>query len=60
MPAINGDWLEQAITAIENGLAVKLEKDNIVVYRCGTIIRIDVKNTDNTVIENSSFGKHRI
>ena len=40
---INGDWLEQAVTAIENGLAEKLEKDNIIVYRCGTIIRIDVK-----------------
>lgn len=40
---INGDWLEQAITAIENGLASKLEKDNIIVYRCGTVIRIDVK-----------------
>lgn len=40
---INREWLEQAITAIENGLGTKLEKDNIVVYRCGTIIRIDIK-----------------
>ena len=40
---IDGKWLEQAMTVIENGLAAKLEKDNVIVYRCGTIIRIDVK-----------------
>jgi hypothetical protein len=40
---IDTKWLEQAMTAIENGLANKLEKDGVIIYRCGTIIRIDVK-----------------
>ena len=40
---IDTEWLEQAVTAIENGLGTKLEKDNVTVYRCGTIIRIDIK-----------------
>lgn len=37
-------WLEMAIQTIKNGIADKLEKGNILIYRCGTIIRIDIKN----------------
>jgi len=38
------EWLQKAIEAITNGIADKLEKGNIKVYRVGTwIIRIDIK-----------------
>lgn len=42
---INSKWIVQAIQAIKNGLAQKLEKDGVIVYQCGTIIRIDIKNS---------------
>lgn len=41
---INGKWIVQAVNAIKSGLAKKLEKDGVIVYQCGTIIRIDIKN----------------
>lgn len=37
-------WLEQAIAAVKSGLCEKLEKGNVTVYKCGKIIRIDIKN----------------
>lgn len=40
---IDAEWLNKAIDAIKSGLCNKLEKDNITVYACGKIIRIDVK-----------------
>ena len=40
---INSKWIVQAINAIKNGLAQKLEKDGVTIYQCGKIIRIDVK-----------------
>lgn len=40
---VDNEWLEKAIQAIESGLCNKLEKDNIVIYRCAKIIRIDIK-----------------
>lgn len=40
---VNGEWLEKAIEAIQNNLANKLELDNVIIYKCGTIIRIDIK-----------------
>lgn len=40
---INAEWLVKAVQTIESGLCDKLEKDNITVYRCGKIIRIDIK-----------------
>lgn len=36
-------WLEKAIETINNGIADKLCKDNITVYRVKNIIRIDIK-----------------
>lgn len=36
-------WIVKAIETIKNGVADKLEKDNIKVYRVVNIIRIDVK-----------------
>lgn len=40
---INAEWLNKALESIKMGLCDKLEKDNITVYRCGKIIRIDIK-----------------
>lgn len=37
-------WLQKAINAIKQGLADKLTKDNITVYKAGKIIRIDIKD----------------
>ena len=36
-------WLQKAIETIQNGIADKLSKDNITVYRVKNIIRIDIK-----------------
>ena len=36
-------WLVLAVDTIKQGIADKLEKDNIVVYKAGTIIRVDIK-----------------
>lgn len=36
-------WLEKAVETIKNGIADKLSKDNITVYRVKDIIRIDIK-----------------
>lgn len=36
-------WLIKAIETIKSGIADKLEKGNIVVYRVQNIIRIDIK-----------------
>lgn len=36
-------WMNSAVDAIKNGIADKLTKDNITVYRVKNIIRIDVK-----------------
>lgn len=40
---INADWIVKAIAVIESGVANKLEKENITIYKCGKIIRIDIK-----------------
>lgn len=37
------EWIVKAIEIIKNGIAEKLEKDNIKIYRVKNIIRIDVK-----------------
>lgn len=36
-------WMEQAIQTIQSGIADKLTKDNITIYRVKDIIRIDIK-----------------
>lgn len=40
---IDMKWLEIAIETVRKGIADKLSKDNVTVYRAGTIIRIDIK-----------------
>lgn len=37
------NWLQKAIEAIKEGVADKLTKGNITVYRVKNIIRIDIK-----------------
>lgn len=37
------EWLTQALDAIRRGIADKLSKDNITVYRVKNIIRVDIK-----------------
>ena len=38
------DWLSKAIPLIKNGTTNRLEKYNCVLYKCGTVIRLDIKN----------------
>lgn len=40
---IDIEWLKKAIDVIKSGVANKLEKDNIVIYKVKEIIRIDIK-----------------
>ena len=40
---MTANWIIQAVNAIKNGLAQKLEKDGVTVYSCGNIIRINIK-----------------
>ena len=37
------EWLSKAIEVVASGLAHKLEKDGVIVYRCNKVIRIDIK-----------------
>ena len=39
---MNTDWILEAITVIKSGIANKLVKDNISVYKVGDNIRIDI------------------
>jgi hypothetical protein len=40
------EWIVKAIETIESGVADKLEKDNVKVYRVVNVIRIDVKEIE--------------
>lgn len=40
---LDASWIVEAVQIIKSGTANRLEKDNVVVYKCGTIIRIDIK-----------------
>lgn len=37
------EWIVKAIETIKSGVADKLEKDNVKVYRVVNVIRIDIK-----------------
>ena len=39
-------WLLKAIETIHSGIADKLQKDNVIVYKVKNIIRIDVKESE--------------
>lgn len=40
---MNMEWLSKALDAIRQGVADKLSRDNVTVYRVKNIIRIDIK-----------------
>ena len=42
---MNIDWyrIQQAIIVIKSGLCNRCDIDGVIVYKCGTIIRIDLK-----------------
>ena len=40
---IDMKWLQKAIDTIKNGIADRLSKDNVTIYRVKDIIRIDIK-----------------
>lgn len=40
---IDTNWLTEAVTLISKGVADKLTKENITIYRVKNIIRIDIK-----------------
>ena len=44
---IDEAWLLKAIETIHSGIADKLQKDNITIYRVKNIIRIDVKESED-------------
>lgn len=37
------NWIIQAVGLVANGMADRLEKGDVIVYKCGKIVRIDVK-----------------
>ena len=40
---IDAEWLNKAIEVISSGIASRLTKDDVTVYKVGAIIRIDIK-----------------
>ena len=40
------DWnkIQKAVEVIKSGICDRCDIDNIIVYKCGKIIRIDIKN----------------
>ena len=52
---MNTEWILKAVETIKSGIADKLTKDNITIYRVQNIIRIDIKEwyrmTENEIIK---------
>nr|DAJ55462.1 MAG TPA: hypothetical protein [Caudoviricetes sp.] len=44
MDLITAEWILEAVKIIESGKFDKLECYGVKVYRCGNVIRIDVKS----------------
>ena len=42
---MNTEWILKAVETIKSGIADKLTKDNITIYRVKNIIRIDIKES---------------
>lgn len=40
-------WLIDALEAINKGLADKLNKDNVTIYKVKNVIRVDIKEKEN-------------
>lgn len=47
--SISSKWIVKAIDTIKSGLCQRLEKDGVIVYQCGKIIRIDIKENVEVV-----------
>ena len=43
MNTLTAEWIIKAIEVINAGIANRLEQDNVIIYRCGKVIRIDIK-----------------
>jgi hypothetical protein len=43
---MKAEWIIEAIKIIKSGVASKLEKDNVTIYKCGKIIRVDIKEAE--------------
>lgn len=44
---MDANWIIEAVKAIQSGLANKLVKDDVTVYKVGNDIRIDIKGGMN-------------
>lgn len=40
---LDADWIMKAVELIREGVASRVEKDGVIAYRCGKIIRVDIK-----------------
>lgn len=40
---LDAEWITKAVSTITSGLCDKLEKGDVIVYKCGKVIRIDIK-----------------
>ena len=54
---MNADWILEAITVIKSGIANKLVKDNISVYKIGDNIRIDIFDKWIDKLLNTEYSK---
>ena len=54
MKGITAEWIVEAVKIIKSGMAQKLEKDGVIVYSCGKIVRIDIK-ADTVVASRKDF-----
>lgn len=43
MTTLDAEWIIESVKLIQNGFVDRLDKEGIIVYRCGTVIRIDIK-----------------
>lgn len=43
---MNIDWdkIQQAVEVVKSGICDRCDIGNVIVYKCGKIIRIDIKN----------------
>lgn len=56
-PNIDWNWLNITIDAVAMGSAKKIVKDNVSVYKCGTIVRIDIKDLPGGHVRESVLRK---
>lgn len=52
MNEINWTKIINAVAAVKDGICNRCDVDNITVYKCGTVIRIDIKSQFNKSSED--------